>query len=104
MSFFGSGGSEAGQFANAAGTALDMTTGGLCRTLTTKKRVTRRAHGHVVHSFRKIKHLQPTTLLMPTTITGQNGVVVQRATRISVAGCAIPGTVKRVKKARRGRR
>ena len=84
------------------------TNASLCRTVVAKKRVIRRAHGRVVHRFRKVKRLQPATLLMPTTITGQNGLVMRQTTRIAVTGCAAPKAAKtratRKKHAKTGRK
>lgn len=57
--------------------------GNLCyRTLTTRRRI----NGRV----RKLRRKVAVKLVMPTTITGQNGAVVKRNTKITVAGCAKP--------------
>jgi hypothetical protein len=52
------------------------------------KRVRIRTHGKVVHRMRYVK--QKRSLLMPTTITGQNGAVVNQTTVIAVQGCPKP--------------
>jgi hypothetical protein len=64
--------------------------GNLCaptKTVTIKKRVSIRSHGKVRHVVRSVKQSVPAPLVMPTTITGQNGVVVKQSTKISVTGC-----------------
>jgi hypothetical protein len=64
-------------------------TGSLCqRTVRTRKRVTVRVHGRLLHRTRTSTTQAPTTLLMPTTITAQNGAVLNQNTKIAVAGCA----------------
>jgi uncharacterized repeat protein (TIGR01451 family) len=65
--------------------------GNLCaptKTVTVKKRVTRRINGRTRHVLRSVKQKVPAPLLMPTTITGQNGAVITQATKIAVTGCA----------------
>jgi hypothetical protein len=57
------------------------------KTVTVTKHVTRRSRGHVKHMTVKVKKAIAEPLLMPTTITGQNGAVVTQATRIAVTGC-----------------
>jgi hypothetical protein len=66
--------------------------GSLCtpKTVTVKRRVGRR--------LRNVRTTVPAPLLMPTTITGQNGAVVQQTTKISVIGCP---KARKTKKARR---
>jgi hypothetical protein len=71
--------------------------GNLCantRTLTVRKRITRRIHGHVRHLTRTVKRQVAAPLSMPTTITAQNGAVLRQTTRIAVSGCA-KATVKK---------
>lgn len=66
--------------------------GNLCavtKTVTVRKRVTVRRHGHRVRVVRAVKQTVPAPLLMPTTITAQNGKVVKQNTKISVAGCGV---------------
>ena len=71
--------------------------GNLCyRTITKRRRVAVRRHGHplrrnghVVHRTRKVGHKVRRRLSMPTTITGQNGAVIKRATVIAVSGCPV---------------
>jgi hypothetical protein len=67
------------------------------RTVTVTKRVTRRVHGHTRRVTVKAKKAVAAPLLMPTTMTAQNGAVIHQNTKIAVTGCA---TVKaKVKKA-----
>ena len=82
---------------------------GLCgKSVTVKKRVSRRVRGRVVHGFKRVRQLRAASLLMPTTIIGQNGAVLRQATRIAVTGCASPTALKKKttnkKKAKTGRR
>jgi hypothetical protein len=72
------------------------------RSVTTRKRVTRRVHGHTVHILTKTIH-QPSVLRMPTRIVAQNGAVIKQSTQIAVTGCA-KHKAKRAKKAGRRRR
>jgi hypothetical protein len=58
------------------------------KTKTVTKRVTVRSRGRTRHVTRRVKELVPETLVMPTTITGQNGARVTQSTKISVTGCA----------------
>ena len=83
--------------------ALAATTPLCGRTVATHKRITRRVHGRLVHHTRTTTKRVPTTLLMPTTITGQNGVVLHQNTKIAVTGCPAP-KAKRHKKAKTGGR
>jgi hypothetical protein len=71
--------------------------GNLCavtQTKTVRKRVELRRHGRVVRRHgrivtvvKNVKETVPGTLAMPTTITGQNGVVIKQDTPITVTGC-----------------
>ncbi len=64
--------------------------GNLCAPTTTKtvrKRVTVRSHGNTKHVTKTITSTMPEPLLMPTTITGQNGAVIKQTTKIAVTGC-----------------
>jgi hypothetical protein len=75
------------------------------KTVTVKKRVTVRSHGRVRHVVRSVKQTVPAPLLMPTSITGQNGAQTTQTTRIQVTGCkpkAKPN--KKVKANRTGKR
>jgi hypothetical protein len=85
--------------------ALLAATRNLCsttRTVSLGRRVTRRVRGRVVHVMTRVTHRLPEPLVMPTTITGQNGVEVSQATRIAVTGC--PKHAPRTHTAAKGRR
>jgi hypothetical protein len=58
------------------------------RTVTVTKRVTRRVHGHTRRVTVKAKKAVAAPLLMPTTMTAQNGAVIHQTTKIAVTGCA----------------
>jgi Domain of unknown function DUF11 len=60
------------------------------------KTVTVRRHG------KRVKRTVPDPLLMPTTITGQNGAVVKQNTRIAVTGCSAHSAKKPAKGKARG--
>jgi hypothetical protein len=64
--------------------------GNLCantRTMTTSKRVTRRVKGRLKHVTVKARKAVAAPLLMPTTMTAQNGAVMHQTTKIAVTGC-----------------
>jgi hypothetical protein len=66
-------------------------TGSLCantKTVRVKKRVIRRVHGHSRKMTIRVKKTLPAPLSMPTTITAQNGAVINQTTKIAVTGCA----------------
>jgi hypothetical protein len=80
--------------------------GNLCKPTTTKtvkKRVAVRRHGRTVHVLKTVKQQVAAALLMPTTITAQNGAVFTQTTKIAVTGCpkAKAKAKKKVKKAKR---
>jgi SMP-30/Gluconolactonase/LRE-like region len=56
----------------------------LC-TQTVTKRIKQKIHGKTVYRERRVK--QRLKLIMPTTITGQNGAVIQQNTTMLVRGC-----------------
>jgi hypothetical protein len=58
------------------------------KTITVKRRVTRRVHGRTKRLTVKRKKAVAQALLMPTTITAQNGKVLTQSTKIAVSGCA----------------
>jgi hypothetical protein len=66
----------------------------LTKTTTTTRHITRRIHGRLKRLTVKSKHTVAEPLLMPTTITGQNGAVTQQNPKITVTGCP---TAKRAK-------
>jgi hypothetical protein len=57
----------------------------------------------VKHVRRKVKEIVPAPLLMPTTITAQNGAVLKQTTKIAVTGCPKAAKAASAKKARRAR-
>jgi hypothetical protein len=83
--------------------------GNLCanaKTVTVKKRVTRRVHGRLRHIIKKVKKQVAAPLSMPTTITAQNGAVLKQTTRVAVTGCPAAKAAKHARRAtnrRRGR-
>jgi hypothetical protein len=62
----------------------------LSKTATASKRVSHRVRGRAVSVVRKFKRAVAEPLLMPTTITGQNGAVIHQMTKIVVTGCTRP--------------
>jgi hypothetical protein len=74
------------------------------KTVTVTKHVTRRTHGRVKHMTVKVKKGIAEPLLMPTSITGQNGAVVTQATKIAVTGCATKTSHKKPKANKRSKR
>ena len=70
------------------------------RTVTTKRRVTRRVHGHNRKVTVRVTRTVAASLLMPTTMTAQNGAVLRQTTKIAVGGCP---SAKAAKKASRSR-
>jgi hypothetical protein len=68
------------------------------RTVTVTKRVTRRVNGHTRKVTVKAKKAVAAPLLMPTTMTAQNGAVIHQNTKIAVTGCAKATTVKHAAK------
>jgi hypothetical protein len=64
--------------------------GSLCattKTVTVKKKVTVKVHGHKRTVTRKIKQTKPESLTMPTAFVGQNGAEIHQNTPIAVEGC-----------------
>ena len=73
----------------------------LAKLVTVRKRVAVRRHGRTVHVVRSVKHRVAESLLMPTTLTGQNGAVIKQTTKIAVSGCAKHKAKKKRKAARK---
>jgi hypothetical protein len=75
------------------------------KTVTMKKKITVKRHGKPVKVTKKVTKTEPEALIMPTTITAQNGAVLKQNTKITVTGCtkAKPAkkTTKKNKKKRR---
>jgi hypothetical protein len=73
--------------------ALIAATKNLCaptKTTIVTKHVTRRVNGRLKHMVMKVNKSVAEALVMPTTITGQNGAVLHRSTKIAVLGCQRP--------------
>jgi hypothetical protein len=65
--------------------------GNLCaltRTVSRRKAVTVRIHGHSRRVTRTVKQTVAVSLHMPTAFVGQNGAVIHQSTPIAVTGCA----------------
>jgi hypothetical protein len=64
--------------------------GNLCsltKTVTVKKKVRVRTHGHSKTVTRKVKETQPASLTMPAEFVAQNGAVLHQSTKVGVTGC-----------------
>ncbi len=75
--------------------------GNLCsttKTVSVRKRVTVRVHGHSKRVTKTAKEPVPQPLTIPTTITGQNGAVLAQATKVDVTGCPKAKKKAKVKK------
>jgi hypothetical protein len=73
---------------SALGTAVSTN---LCAPTTTALKTvpfTHRVRGRLVHSTRKVTVVVPEALVIPTTITAQNGAVIHQTTPVLVSGCA----------------
>jgi hypothetical protein len=64
--------------------------GDLCasKTVTVNKKITRRVKGRTIHTTRKLRRTVTAPLLMPTTMTAQNGAVINQSTKVAVTGCS----------------
>jgi hypothetical protein len=58
------------------------------KTVTVKKKVTVRMHGHRQTVTRKVSQVEPESLVMPTALVAQNGAEIHQNTPIDVTGCA----------------
>jgi hypothetical protein len=72
------------------------------RKVTVRKRVTRRVHGHDRKVTVKVTKAVAASLLMPTTITAQDGAVMRQNTKIAVTGCPTATGAKHGRAARHG--
>jgi hypothetical protein len=70
------------------------------KAVTVRKRISRRIHGRVVRTLKKVEMSVSEPLLMPTTITGQNGAVLHQTTKLAVTGCRSHAAKKKVKRRR----
>jgi hypothetical protein len=59
----------------------------LTRTVTVKRNMLERLHGHSVHHAIEAHKRVPASLLMPTELIAQNGAVIHQSTKIKVNGC-----------------
>ncbi len=75
------------------------------KTVTVKKKVTVKRHGKNVKVTKKVTSTVPETLVMPTTMTAQNGVVLTQNIKVAVTGCkAAKPKAKKKRKAKKGSR
>jgi hypothetical protein len=70
------------------------------KTVTVRKRISRRINGRVVHPLKTVQMSVSEQLLMPTTITAQNGAVVHQTTKLAVTGCRSHAAKKKVERRR----
>jgi hypothetical protein len=65
---------------------------GTTKTVTVKKKITRRVHGKPTKLTITTKKTitTPLTLTIPTVITGQNGAIISQNTKVTVTGCPKP--------------
>jgi len=90
---------------SALGTNKDLCA--LTKTVTVKKKVevkrhghVVRVHGHVLYKTKKVKRTEHETLLMPTKFVAQNGAEYKQTTHVSVTGC--PPARAKAKHAKKG--
>ena len=77
--------------------------GNLCaatKTVTVKKKVTVKIHGHKKKVTRNVKQTKPTTLQIPTEFVAQNGAVIHQSTPVSVTSCPKAKVAKKPHKAK----
>ncbi|MGA8362903.1 MAG: hypothetical protein WB709_00105 [Solirubrobacteraceae bacterium] len=74
------------------------------KTMTVRKRIAKRVHGHIVHLMRTVKEKVVRPLSMPTAFTAQNGAVRNQTTEIAVTGCPKAVIRHAAKPKRHGRR
>jgi len=62
------------------------------KTITVKKKITRRIHGKLTKITKRVKKTITTaqTITIPTTITAQNGAVINQNTKVQITGCPKP--------------
>jgi len=53
-----------------------------------REKVTKKVHGHTIHVTKTVSKMVPEALVIPTTLTAQNGRVLEQQTRIAVTGCS----------------
>ena len=67
----------------ANGNLCDQTT-----TVTTKHKLTKKVHGHTVHTTVTKRTAKPASLIMPSEFVAQNGTVLKQNTVVQATGCA----------------
>jgi hypothetical protein len=75
--------------------------GNLCaetKTVTTKKKVTKRVHGETVHKTVTTHTAKPVALQIPAEFIGQNGAVLHQLAPIAVTGCPKAHPAKKAKR------
>jgi hypothetical protein len=78
--------------------------GNLCdltRTVLTKRKITKKTHGHTVHQTITTRKTIPAALTMPTEMVAQNGAILKQDTKIEVTGCASATKTKAIPKKKR---
>jgi hypothetical protein len=73
------------------------------KTVTVKEKVTVKRHGKSVKVTKKVSKTEPEPLIMPTSMTGQNGAVITQNTKIAVTGCAKAKVAKKVVKKKKAK-
>ncbi len=66
------------------------------KTVAVSKRITVKRHGRRVKVTRKVSQTEPEPLVMPTTLTGQNGAVLSENVTVAVTGCPKAAGAKKV--------
>ncbi len=80
--------------------------GNLChetKTVTVKKKETKRVKGKLKKVTVKVKQTEAEGLVMPNEFVGQNGAVIKQDTAISVTGCAKAKPAKKAKAKKKGK-
>jgi hypothetical protein len=70
--------------------------GNLCdatKVVSKRVKVTKRVGHRTVHTFKTVKQTVTEKLVLPTTLTGQNGDTIERKTPLAVSGCKKAATV-----------
>jgi hypothetical protein len=70
------------------------------RTVTTKKTVTKKIHGHTRRVVKKTTKQVAASLKMPTEFIAQNGLEIHQSTPITVTGCPKPKAAKKASRKR----
>jgi hypothetical protein len=81
--------------------------GNLCdetKTVTTRKKVTKKVHGKTIHKTLTTHTTKSVALQIPAEFIAQNGATLHQAAPISVTGCTKPAHPKKAKKAKKAKR